>query len=126
MHAFGVQGRSHIACAKLMMLVFAGCDASVAGARSPEAQFLAENEAAMEVMHHEMRVAPTGDVDRDFATMMIPHHQGAIDMARALLRYGTDLQMRRLAQEIIVEQQQEIAIMSQFLNQPQGPAQGGQ
>jgi hypothetical protein len=53
----------------------------------------------------------SGDPDRDFARMMIPHHQGAIDMAIAELRYGKDERLRRLAQEIIVDQQQEIAVM---------------
>jgi hypothetical protein len=50
--------------------------------------------------------------------MMIPHHQGAIDMARSLLRYGHNEQLRRLAQEIIVTQQQEIAIMRLAIGQP--------
>ena len=58
-----------------------------------------------------MAVKPSGDVDRDFVAMMRPHHQGAIDMAQALLRYGHNEQLRRLAQEIIVTQQQEIAAM---------------
>jgi uncharacterized protein (DUF305 family) len=58
-----------------------------------------------------MNVPFTGDPDRDFARLMIPHHQGAIDMAIAQLRYGKDKRLRRLAQEIIVEQQQEIALM---------------
>ena len=98
--------------------------ASVAGARSPEAAFMAENAAAMTKMHRDMHVASSGDVDRDFAAMMIPHHQGAIDMAQAVLRYGRDQQMRRLAQEIIVEQQQEIAIMRQLLDQPQSTSEG--
>ena len=62
-------------------------------------------------MHVAMDVPPTGDADRDFARMMIPHHQGAIDMAVAELRYGRDERLRRLAQEIIVDQQQEIAVM---------------
>ena len=51
----------------------------------------------------------TGNPDRDFAAMMIPHHQGAIDMAQAELRYGHDERLRRLAQEIVVSQAQEIA-----------------
>ena len=76
-----------------------------------EAPFLAENEAAMSTMMQGMAVAPTGDVDHDFAAMMIPHHQGAIDMAIAELKYGKNEQLRRLAQEIIVTQQQEIAPM---------------
>ena len=64
-----------------------------------------------------MAVKPTGDVDRDFAAMMIPHHQGAIDMAVAELRYGHNEQLRRIAQEIIVDQQQEIAAMRLALGQ---------
>jgi DUF305 family protein family protein len=62
-------------------------------------------------MHAAMDVAFTGDADRDFARMMIPHHQGAIDMALVELRYGKDKRLKRLAQEIIVEQQQEITVM---------------
>jgi hypothetical protein len=58
-----------------------------------------------------MTVKPTGDIDRDFVAMMVPHHQGAIDMAQAVLRYGHNEQLRRLAQEIVVTQQQEIAAM---------------
>ena len=78
---------------------------------SDEAPFLAENDAAMSKMMADMTVSPTGDVDRDFVAMMVPHHQGAIDMAQAVLRYGRNEQLRRLAQEIIVTQQQEIAAM---------------
>jgi len=58
-----------------------------------------------------MTVTPTGDVDSDFVAMMVPHHQGAIDMAVAVLRHGRNPQIRRLAQEIIVTQQQEITAM---------------
>ena len=70
---------------------------------SDEAPFLAENDAAMSKMMADMTVSPTGDVDRDFVAMMVPHHQGAIDMAQAVLRYGSNEQLRRLAQEIIVD-----------------------
>jgi uncharacterized protein (DUF305 family) len=66
---------------------------------------------AMTRMMAEMHLKPTGDVDRDFLAMMIPHHQGAIDMAIAELRFGRDPHVRRIAQEIIVEQLQEIAAM---------------
>ena len=62
-------------------------------------------------MHEDMHVPFTGDADRDFARMMIPHHQGAIDMAIVELRYGKNPRLKRLAQEIIVTQQQEIAVM---------------
>ncbi len=76
-----------------------------------EAPYLAGNNAAMAKMMAGMAAKPTGDVDRDFVAMMVPHHQGAIDMAIALLRYGHNEKLRRLAQEIIVTQQQEIAAM---------------
>jgi uncharacterized protein (DUF305 family) len=62
-------------------------------------------------MHQAMEVAPSDDIDRDFIRMMVPHHQGAIDMARVLLKYGRDERLKRLAQSIIVEQGQEIAYM---------------
>src|SRR5258708_2378265 len=74
-----------------------------------EAAFLAENDKAMTKMMDGMAVKPSGDIDRDFAAMMIPHHQGAIDMAQAELRHGKNEQLRRIAQEIIVDQLQEIA-----------------
>jgi hypothetical protein len=61
-------------------------------------------------------------VDQDFAAMMIPHHQGAIDMAQAELRHGRNEQLRRIAQGIIVEQQQEIAAMRLALGQPLPPS----
>jgi hypothetical protein len=88
----------------------------------PEGAFLAESEAAMAAMHAGMAIRPIGDVDADFVAMMIPHHQGAIDMARAVLRYGRNEQLRRLAQEIIVEQQQEIAAMRLAVGQPLPPS----
>jgi uncharacterized protein (DUF305 family) len=89
---------------------------------STEAQFLAENDAAMAKMMAAMHVAPTGDPDADFVAMMVPHHQGAIDMAMTQLRYGRNEQLRRLAQEIIVTQQQEIAAMQLALGQKVPPA----
>jgi uncharacterized protein (DUF305 family) len=63
-----------------------------------------------------------GDVDRDFVAMMIPHHQGAIDMAQAELRHGGNEQLRRIAQGIIVEQQQEVVAMHLALGQPLPPS----
>jgi uncharacterized protein (DUF305 family) len=86
-----------------------------------EAPFIAENNAAMDKMMKGMDVKPTGDVDVDFAAMMIPHHQGAVDMALSELRYGKNEQLRRIAQEIIVEQQQEINAMHLALGQPLAP-----
>jgi len=79
---------------------------------------------AMGVMHTGMHTAPqTGDPDHDFVTMMIPHHQGAIDMAKALLLYGKDPQLGRLAQEIITDQQSEIQLMQLWLKQHGASAQ---
>jgi hypothetical protein len=80
-------------------------------AGTPSDQFMAENDAAMARMHAAMEITPTGDVDRDFVAMMIPHHQGGIDMAVAVLRHSRNDRVRRLAQEIIVEQQQEIVAL---------------
>ena len=90
--------------------------------RPDEAPFLAENDAAMNRMMADMTVNPTGDVDRDFVAMMVPHHQGAIDMAQAVLRHGRNEQLRRLAQEIIVTQQQEIAAMRLAVGEPLPPS----
>lgn len=87
-----------------------------------EAPFLAENDAAMNKMMADMAVKPSGDVDRDFVAMMVPHHQGAIDMAQAVLRYGRNEQLRRLAQEIVVTQQQEIAAMRLAVGDPLPPS----
>jgi uncharacterized protein (DUF305 family) len=74
-------------------------------------------EQSMARMHSAMHVPFTGDPDRDFARMMIPHHQGAIDMALAELRYGKDERLRRLAQEISVSQKQEIEVMKLALGE---------
>jgi uncharacterized protein (DUF305 family) len=77
---------------------------------------------AMERMHAAMHVNPSGDVDRDFARMMVPHHQGAIDMAVAELRFGKDERLRRLAQAVVVEQGQEITLMQSILDEAHAPA----
>ncbi len=87
-----------------------------------EAAFLALNDAAMSRMMAGMTIKPSGDVDRDFVDMMVPHHQGAIDMAVAVLRYGHNEKIRRLAQEIIVSQQQEIAAMRLAVGEPLPPS----
>jgi hypothetical protein len=99
-----------------------GFAADPQAAVADERPFLAENDTAMTRMMNDMSVKPTGDVDRDFVAMMVPHHQGAIDMAQAELRYGHNEQLRRIAQEIVVEQQQEIAAMRLALGQPLPPS----
>jgi uncharacterized protein (DUF305 family) len=73
---------------------------------------------AIDRMHAGMTVAPSGDPDVDFARMMIPHHQGAVDMALVELRFGRDERLRRLAQGIIVEQRQEIEVVRTALRDP--------
>src|SRR4051812_42742105 len=91
---------------------------------SAEQPFLSENDAAMNKMMADMTIKPTGDVDRDFVAMMVPHHQGAIDMARAELEYGHNEQLRRMAQQIVVVQQKEIATMRLAVDeQPPSPTQ---
>jgi uncharacterized protein (DUF305 family) len=94
-----------------------GSQQSIA-ASGEEGAFLRENEAAMTKMMNDMAAKPTGDIDRDFVAMMVPHHQGAIDMAVIELRYGKNEQLRRIAQGIIVDQMQEIAAMKLAIGEP--------
>ena len=82
---------------------------SSAGSDSAADAALAEK---MATMHAAMHAVPmSGKADEDFARMMIPHHQGAIDMAKVELQFGNDPVLRRLAQEIIISQQSEIDVM---------------
>jgi uncharacterized protein (DUF305 family) len=71
--------------------------------------------ASMKTMMTSMNVKPTGKPDKDFARMMIPHHQGAIDMAKVELQYGTDPELRQLATDIVAAQDKEIAQMKAWL-----------
>jgi len=74
--------------------------------------------ASMDKMHMAMgAIKRSGNADVDFARLMLPHHQAAIDMAKTQLLYGKDPQMRRLAQEIITDQQLEIELMQRWLKQ---------
>lgn len=66
-------------------------------------------------MHREMMMAYTGDVDTDFVRSMIPHHQGAIDMAKIVVTFGKDPKVRELAQNIIKAQEEEIKQMKAWL-----------
>jgi uncharacterized protein (DUF305 family) len=96
----------------------------VAGSADPA--FTTGAGAAMITMMNRMDVKPSGDVDIDFVAMMVPHHQGAIDMAELELRYGRNLRLKRIAQEIVVTQQEEITAMrlsvGQALPQAETPA----
>lgn len=95
---------------------------AAAQAAVPQSAFARAMDMAMDRMMTDMHVPPTGEPDRDFVAMMIPHHQGAIDMAVAQIQYGTDPQLKRIAQEIIIEQQQEIAAMRLAIGDPLPPS----
>jgi len=98
------------------------CAKSFGSAPAAEAPYLAENVSAMTKMMVDMGIRPSGDVDTDFVAMMVPHHQGAIEMAQAELRYGRNQPLRRMAQEIIVTQLQEITAMRLSLGQALPPS----
>ena len=109
---------SNGAAPSLAEYVKAICSAAFRSAPPEEAPFLSANIDAMTRMLVGMQVNPSGDADRDFAAMMTAHYQGAIGMAQAELRYGRDERLRRLAQEIIVTQQQEIEVMRHQIETP--------
>lgn len=77
------------------------------GPTAADKAFAAANDAMMKGME----VRPTGDPDRDFAAMMLPHHRGAVEMAEVEMRYGKDPMLRKLAADIIRAQKVEIAQM---------------
>jgi len=111
---------SSVSFAAILALTLAGAAPTHQG-RPGDSGFQAMIAGATARMHAAMNVPFTGNPDRDFARMMIPHHQGAIDMAVAELRYGRDQRLKRLAQEVIVHQQQEIAVMHLALGAPVPP-----
>jgi uncharacterized protein (DUF305 family) len=92
--------------------------APAAGSIGREAPYLWQNFDAMRTMTLDMAVVPSGDTDRDFIAMMVPHHEGGIGMAEAELRYGRNPVLLSIAQEIIVDQQQEIGSMRLALGEP--------
>lgn len=92
----------------------------VASTAKPFSQLMDD---AMAVMDHDMRAAPmNGSPEHDFVSMMIPHHMGAVNMAKALLLSSEDPELRNLAQAIITEQENEIRVMQawqkRFVAQP--------
>lgn len=87
-----------------------------------DASFRAQTGLAMTVMMNHMAIKPSGDADWDFVQMMVPHHQGAIDMAEAELLFGNNLLLKRIAQGIVIEQLQEIAAMHLAVGQPATPS----
>jgi uncharacterized protein (DUF305 family) len=93
--------------------------------RAPDANKRAsviEYKAAMDTMHKDMNIAFTGDADRDFALGMIPHHQGAIDMAWTLKKHGMAPELQKMATDVIRTQGQEIALMNDWLARHPAPA----
>lgn len=108
-----VQPKQRIALA--LTVTLGALTGATMASRAAAASFAAAMDASMMRMHEAMSRPGTGNPDHDFAAMMIPHHQGVIEMAEAELRFGHDEVLRRLAQGIIVEQQQEVTVMKQAL-----------
>jgi Uncharacterized protein conserved in bacteria len=114
-----------IACAILQLILNVGMpgltvQAGIRTQDNPAASYASWPEliSSMEKMHMAMgEVKQSGDNDVDFVRLMLPHHQAAIDMAKTQLLYGKDPQMRRLAQEIVTDQQLEIELMRRWLKQ---------
>lgn len=89
---------------------------SMTGAETPSTKAYMEANAAM---HTGMAIDFTGDADVDFITGMIPHHQGAVEMAKIVLEHGKDPEVRKLAEAVIAAQEAEIAWMQDWLKKQQ-------
>jgi uncharacterized protein (DUF305 family) len=111
---------THMLCGKrlwIAALIAAFSIATPAQMEPCAMSFMHTMNDSMDGMDNGMKSASiNGDIDHDFATMMIPHHQGAIDMVKAELLYGKGPVMRRLVEEIIVDQQSEIQAMQLWLS----------
>lgn len=83
---------------------------------SAESDFSTPSHAAMQKMQDDMMKTPmTGDPDHDFAAMMIPHHQGAIDMAKAYTEHGKDPKLVKMAKKMVSDQEREIKVLNKWL-----------
>ncbi|WJR78762.1 DUF305 domain-containing protein [Bradyrhizobium sp. NP1] len=89
----------------------------VPAAESDEQGFVVDSELALSKMSLDIPVDSTGDVDRDFVAIMMPHHQGAIDVGRAELKCGRNEDVRRIAQSIIAERESEMSAMRAAVGQ---------
>jgi uncharacterized protein (DUF305 family) len=105
-----------------MRLALAGAAAAPSTGGPDDAALVARCDAAMTRMMAAMWIKPTNDVDRDFVALMVPHHQGAIDMAYEELSYGRSEPLHGLAQEIIATQEEQIAVMRRALDEPLTPS----
>jgi uncharacterized protein (DUF305 family) len=120
-----VKGYVHLVAILAMLIVAGALWAQQRGRHPPDFSAVEGSDwsqmvAAMEKMHDGMKsVRQSRDPDVDFVRLMLPHHEAAIDMAKTQLMYGRDPQIRRLAQEIITDQQSEIELMQLWLKQHQ-------
>ncbi|MDX2264824.1 MAG: DUF305 domain-containing protein [Hyphomicrobiales bacterium] len=96
-----------------------GAHSNHGGAKPSANEATAAYQAANDKMHKDMAVSFTGDADVDLLRGMIPHHQGAIDMAKVALKYGKDAEVRKMAEQIIKAQEEEIAQMEAMLKRLQ-------
>ena len=92
-----------------------------AAAQTPDTPATTGYKHAMAAMMHGMEQPYSGDADRDFVTGMLPHHGGAVDMARVELKYGRDPALLRLARQIVASQMREQAFMRRWLAQHPAP-----